>query len=187
MSSRGWDFRGARYRSARREPECLRLCQVQDELCSNLTFIKEDARRIASHGNFDAIFCCGLFYHLDKPREFLQLLASATSRLLILQTHFSTDGVHLPSRVLAKFPALAQKVLLKALASRVDHFSLSRQSVNEGLRGRWFTEFPDNRSFAERETRKWSAWDNRRSFWVQREFSLAGSSGCRFRSGDGAI
>ena len=35
------------------------------------------------------VFCCGLLYHLDKPKEFLDTLSAVTTKLLILQTHFS--------------------------------------------------------------------------------------------------
>ena len=45
-------------------------------------------------------------------------------------------------------------------------------SENEGLKGRWFTEFPDDESFRNRADAKWASWDNRRSFWIQREYVL---------------
>ena len=51
-------------------------------------------------------------------------------------------------------------------------FSLSSPSENEGLPGRWFTEFRNERSFSKREAAKWSSWGNRRSFWIQREYLL---------------
>ena len=57
----------------------------------NLEFIKDDARNIAKYGVFDVVFCSGLLYHLDKPKEFLNTLSAVTTKLLILQTHFSTD------------------------------------------------------------------------------------------------
>jgi hypothetical protein len=49
---------------------------------------------------------------------------------------------------------------------------LSSPGENEGLPGRWFTEFHSERSFGKRESLKWSSWDNRRSFWIQREHLL---------------
>jgi SAM-dependent methyltransferase len=57
-----------------------------------LEFVRDDVWNIETYGVFDAIFCCGLFYHLDRPREFLDLLSRATKRVLILQTHFSEAG-----------------------------------------------------------------------------------------------
>src|SRR5213079_2278864 len=45
---------------------------------------------------WDAVFCCGLLYHLQNPVSFLRQLGRATRRLLIVQTHYSTrpDAVH---------------------------------------------------------------------------------------------
>jgi hypothetical protein len=113
----------------------------------NLDFVHDDAWNVARYGPFDAIFCCGLLYHLDRPRRFLEVLAGATRRLLIVQTHFATAE---PSR---KFP-------------------LSELTENEGLPGRWYPEFADDAHFARREEHRWAAWDNRRSFWVRREHLL---------------
>ena len=55
----------------------------------NLQFVQDNALNIASHGLFDAVFCCGLFYHLDDPKQYLETLSSVTKKLLILVTHFS--------------------------------------------------------------------------------------------------
>lgn len=114
----------------------------------DLAFVKDDAWNLAKYGKFDVIFCCGLLYHLDKPKQFLEMLSSITTKLVILQTHFSITE-NLPNE-----------------------FNLSQISENEGLAGRWFKEFPDDESFTNRENLKWSAWDNRRSFWIQREYLL---------------
>jgi SAM-dependent methyltransferase len=56
-----------------------------------LEFVQDDAWNIARYGTFDAVFCCGLFYHLDHPRRFLEILSSVITRLLILNTHFATE------------------------------------------------------------------------------------------------
>lgn len=58
----------------------------------NLQFVRDDAWNLQKYGRFDAIFCCGLFYHLDKPRQFLKLLSAATTKLLILNTHFANKS-----------------------------------------------------------------------------------------------
>ena len=42
----------------------------------NLKFVKDNALNIANHGSFDVVFCCGLLYHLDNPKEFLEILSS---------------------------------------------------------------------------------------------------------------
>lgn len=109
----------------------------------NLSFVRDDAWNIGRYGRFDAVFCCGLLYHLDRPRQFLQLLSQATARLLIVQTHFSTDE-HNPK------------------------WALSEIVENEGLKGRWFVEFRTEADFRNRENARWSSWDNKRSFWIDR-------------------
>lgn len=114
----------------------------------NLRFVKDNALNIANHGSFDVVFCCGLFYHLNKPKEFLEILSSVTSKLVILQTHFSTAE------------------------NDQDGFNLSGLTENEGLPGRWYREFEDDATYEKREKLKWASWDNNRSFWIQREWLL---------------
>ncbi len=132
----------------------------------NLEFVKDNALNIAKHGVFDVVFCCGLLYHLDKPRHFLETLSSVTTKLMILQTHFATNAVNMRSRL----PWWMRQVLAKIEGGdRTDRFVLSQLSENEGLAGRWYTEFPNEKAFNKRENVKWASWDNRRSFWIQRE------------------
>ena len=113
----------------------------------NLSFVQDDAWNLADHGTFDAVFCCGLFYHLDNPRKFLELLSRVTSRMIILETHFSTEHTN-----------------------RIHH--LSDLCEHEGLQGRWFTEFNGEAEFATRDEARWASWDNYRSFWIRREHLL---------------
>ena len=61
---------------------------------------------------------------------------------------------------------------LKLKKNRIDKFYLSQLSENEALAGRWYTEFPNDKSFGKREDAKWASWDNRLSFWIQREYLL---------------
>jgi hypothetical protein len=106
----------------------------------NLDFAKDTAWNVADYGEFDVSFCCGLLYHLDKPRSFLEILARQTKKLIVLQTHFS---------VLANDPT---------------RFHLSPVTENEGLKGRWFQE-----PTVDRERARWASWENSTSFWIQRE------------------
>lgn len=134
----------------------------------NLSFVQDDVWNIARYGKFDVIFCCGLLYHLDKPKQFLETLSSVTTKLVILQTHFSTEiakTAEPPSRL----PALAKKVVAKVTGNK---HNLSAVSENEGLAGRWYTEFPDEESFSQRAIHRWASWGNRQSFWIQREYLL---------------
>src|ERR1022692_1240969 len=110
----------------------------------NLEFVRDDAWNIGKYGPFDGVFCCGLLYHIDRPKLFLQKVSDATSKLLFLQTHFSTDRPNTENH-------------------------LSEMDIHEGLPGRWFTEFPDAKAFKQRENSRWASWDNSRSFWIKRE------------------
>ena len=113
----------------------------------NLEFVEDNVWNITKYGTFDVMFCCGLLYHLDRPKKFLEVLAGVTTKLLILQTHFATNEKNYK-------------------------FRLSSLTENESLRGRWYTEFATEKDFFNREESRWSSWDNRRSFWIQREYLL---------------
>jgi SAM-dependent methyltransferase len=136
----------------------------------NLQFVQDNALNIADHGVFDAVFCCGLFYHLDYPKKYLETLSAVTNKLLILQTHFS---IIKPSDKRLKLPTTVRQFTDRVLRRPEPvKFMLSAPAEHEGLPGRWFTEFSDDQSFGKRETAKWASWDNRRSFWIQREHLL---------------
>lgn len=136
----------------------------------NLQFVQDNALNVADHGMFDAVFCCGLFYHLENPRQYLETLSSVTKKLLILQTHFSLIS---RNDKLLKLPTTARQFTDRVLRRPLPvKFMLSAPTTHEGLPGRWFTEFSDDHSFGQRETAKWASWDNRRSFWIQREYLL---------------
>jgi len=145
----------------------------------NLEFIKDDARNIAKYGVFDVVFCKGLLYHLDKPKEFLNTLSAVTTKLLILQTHFSTDTKKTDTQNKEhRWFGIARKLLARVKrhnpepAAKYREFNLSELTENETLRGRWYTEFANDEAFSKRDSAKWSSWDNRRSFWIQREYLL---------------
>lgn len=133
----------------------------------NLQFIRDDAWNICDHGMFDAVFCCGLLYHIDRPKAFLETMARATKKLLILQTHFSVDDFYARSTFLRPL-----RNMLPKRFGRTDKFKLSEICENEGLRGRWFTEFHGEPTSEDREAAKWHSWENHRSFWIQREYLL---------------
>jgi SAM-dependent methyltransferase len=91
----GYDVTGFEVRT-----ENFLCCRyVQERLAlPNLQFIQADVRdAFAGDGEqWDAVFCCGLLYHLENPVAFLRRLGEVTRKLLILQTHYSTrpDAVH---------------------------------------------------------------------------------------------
>jgi 2-polyprenyl-3-methyl-5-hydroxy-6-metoxy-1,4-benzoquinol methylase len=137
----------------------------------NLEFVLDDVWNIEKYGSFDVMFCCGLFYHLDNPRKFLDILAKVTNRVLILDTHFS-EARDAPSWIR---PRRLRRVVANVLPlehNATTTHKLSRLTEHEGLRGRWFSEFLTNRAFRDRANRKLASWDNRRSFWIQREYLI---------------
>jgi len=82
----GYDVVGVEVRAVNMA-NCQRIAEALD--LPNLRFVRDDARNLHRHGGFDAVFCCGLLYHLDGPVAFLNMLGKITRRLLILQTHYS--------------------------------------------------------------------------------------------------
>jgi SAM-dependent methyltransferase len=115
----------------------------------NLRFVCDDARNIRSYGSFDAVFCCGLLYHLDTPTAFLHDLAAVTRRVLLLQTHYATPEDETWNK-----------------------FRLSPLTLHEGRLGRWFQEWEPNTSSEEVETLSWSAVGNSSSFWLEKRHLL---------------
>jgi hypothetical protein len=115
----------------------------------NLTFVKDDVNNISEYGPFDAIWAGGIFYHLDKPRTFMEKIAQGCRKILLLETHFTCHE---------NTPA----VELHKLTDICDH---------EGLKGRWYYEHGDIPS-NQLEDLHWASWSNQRSFWVQKEHIL---------------
>ncbi len=124
----------------------------------NLTFACDDVRNLAKYGVFDAIFCCGLLYHLEEPRKFVEVMAQACRRAIIIDTHV-------------------------AETLRNGKFPLSRIMQHEGWNGRWFPEPHEGSAarwlsrFRSKNTcdeQKWSSWSNRKSFWPMKRDLMQG-------------
>jgi SAM-dependent methyltransferase len=150
--------------------EVCRYVQSKTAL-PNLNFVRDDVWNIANYGSFDVVFCCGLFYHLDRPRAFLDTLSGVSKRLLILQTHFSEAGDS-PSFIRPRRLRRAISRIIPLKNTGTTTHKLSRLTHHEGMPGRWFPEFRSDRAFRDRENRRWASWDNRKSFLIQREYLL---------------
>jgi 2-polyprenyl-3-methyl-5-hydroxy-6-metoxy-1,4-benzoquinol methylase len=150
--------------------EACRYVQSRVNL-PKLEFVRDDVWNIASYGAFDVMFCCGLFYHLDKPRAFLDLLSKVTKRVLILQTHFS-EAKDSPSWIHPRRLRRALSRVLPLKNTATTTHKLSYLTRHEGVPGRWFSEFRNERAFKDRVNRRWASWNNRSSFWIQREYLL---------------
>lgn len=121
----------------------------------NLTFACDDVRNLGKYGVFDVVFCCGLLYHLDEPRKFIELMAKACRRVAIIDTH---------------------------VADTRRKFALSKVTQNEGWTGRWVRERHEHhrRWFHRRHEEKWAAWNNQKSFWPMKRDLLEGLSQAGF-------
>jgi hypothetical protein len=150
--------------------EVCRYVQARVDL-PNLRFVRDDVWNLGQYGPFDIVFCCGLFYHVDKPRELLNLLGAVTTRLLILQTHFA-EAKDSPPIIRPRRLRRALSRLLPLKNTGTTTHKLSFLTRHEGLAGRWVHEFRTARAYQDRENRRWASWDNRSSFWIQREYLL---------------
>ena len=115
----------------------------------NLRFVHDDVRNIRSYGTFDAVFCCGLLYHLDQPISYLRDMADVTRRVLMLHTHYATPDDETWTT-----------------------FRLSPMTVHEGSLGRWYTEWDPDTPADEVEALEWSAVGNDASFWPEKRHLL---------------
>lgn len=71
---------------------CCHYVAGRAGLGDNLRFEQRDVRDAVAQarpGQWDAVYCGGLLYHLEYPAAFLRDLGQATERLLILDTHCS--------------------------------------------------------------------------------------------------
>ena len=66
-----------------------------DNVAFYVTNLEED--RLSSYGKFDAVFCCGLLYHLAHPRAFVER-AAAVSPNLYLDTQYARPEWELAER-----------------------------------------------------------------------------------------
>jgi 2-polyprenyl-3-methyl-5-hydroxy-6-metoxy-1,4-benzoquinol methylase len=113
MTATGVEVRESNYRN------CL---YVQDRVnLPNLHFIQGDAMDVAKLGKFDVFFVSGLLYHLDKPRKFLEDVATNCGKALVLWTHVSQAEENEASQT----------------------YTLSELCENEDLLGRWYLEHDD--------------------------------------------
>lgn len=106
----------------------------------NLRFVHDDALNWLKYGQFDVILCYGLLYHLDKPKQFIQGLQCD---LALFHTHYACDN---------------------------NRFKLSEYCENEGLRGKWYTEYAKDN---QKEDAVLSSYDNKQSFWLTEESLLS--------------
>ena len=133
MNALGVEVREANYQKCRYVKDNVSL--------PNLRFVKDDVWNLEHYGHFDIIFCCGILYHLDRPREFIRLMGRCCNKAVIINTHFAPE-------------------------TPTESFKLSDIDSNEGLSGRWYLEHDGTAE--QRDNALWSSWENRKSFWLRR-------------------
>jgi len=121
----------------------------------NLQFVHDDVWNIEKYGEFDAFFCCGLLYHLDRPIEFLRLISQGCRKLMILNTHVATEAGN-------------------------PNFPLGEMTEHEATPGRWLHEYEPSAPDLDLEQIRWSSWGNPRSFWPRQEYILDTLRKCGF-------
>jgi len=130
-------------------------CDVQKKVgLPNLQFVRDDAWNVGRYGPYDVAYCCGLLYHLDRPREFVRLLGQVVNDAIIINTHF-------------------------APWEKEARFGLGELTSHEELPGRWVEEHGETDEAA-LDKLKWASWKNHRSFWVAREGLLQAISDAGF-------
>jgi SAM-dependent methyltransferase len=115
----------------------------------NLQFIQDDAMNIGKQDMFDGLFVCGVLYHFDKPRKFLEDAAKVCRKFIIVDTHVA--------------PRLHEQA--------VDIFKLSGLETNEGQSGRWYPEYDDTQ-VEKLDQMRWTSWSNNKSFWLEKSALL---------------
>jgi SAM-dependent methyltransferase len=132
MDAVGIEVRESNFKNAKYVKDAFNL--------DNLLFIRDDVWNIEKYGRFDAVFCCGILYHLNRPRAFIDILGRIVSDVIIINTHYASD-------------------------QNMERFNLGPVEVNEGLPGRWYHEH-NSTDLNELETFKWTSWGNQESFWL---------------------
>lgn len=151
MAREGWDVTGIEGRESNfRKAELIRRYFALQNLRFEMRDVKELSRE--RDGQFDAVLCCGLLYHLDDPFAFLRKLREITAEdgLLFVDTHVA------PDEFAARYPTWDKK--------------LSDPTTLSDYEGRWFLE-PSEGSVLDQQ---WSAVSNERSFWPTRRSLIRG-------------
>jgi 2-polyprenyl-3-methyl-5-hydroxy-6-metoxy-1,4-benzoquinol methylase len=155
MAREGWETFGVEGRESNfRKSELIREYFALD----NLRFEHRDVKSLepGRDGQFDAILCCGLLYHLDNPFAFLDRLETllAPGGLLFIDTHVA------PDEEAARYGTHAAQLSAPASLEHAGHV----------YDGRWFSE-PASGDVLDQQ---WSATSNERSFWPARRSLIRG-------------
>jgi SAM-dependent methyltransferase len=123
-----------------REMNIAKAGFAAEALGLDIEFRRQDVRALGQDESFDLIVCFGLLYHLDAASavHLLETVARITTRLLLLDTHFSLTG------------------------------SESVEVDGRMYRGHLFREYAADTPADARASLSWSALDNETSFWLSK-------------------
>lgn len=116
---------------------------------TNITFLEGDVRRVrlATHGEFDVVYCLGLLYHLDIPDvlDLLENLYQVCAGFLVVDTWVTTareprahrdarsyDGIRVREHEDDDPPAVRRGALLKSIDNSMS-FHFTRPSLFRAL------------------------------------------------------
>ena len=124
----------------------------------NLRFVRADVKefRAETFGRFDAVLALGILYHLDRPAAWLEQIAPAVERVLILDTHYAPDDDAAAANVDPRVGALGP------VERRADGSAT--------VSGRDVGDLPEG---VDPESLPWASYSNRASFWLTKESLLA--------------
>lgn len=134
----------------------------------NLNYVKDDVKNLGNYEKFDIVFCAGLLYHLDKPSDFINLMFKQSNRMTIVHTHYALEfDSFYDNRRLSFLQKSAKRLfnLPNYHYPQKFNYRLSELVINEGYRGRWFYEFPENTEKKLIESNVAASYSNYKSFW----------------------
>ena len=143
LAKMGFDVVGIEGRQSRYD-NCLFVSE--QFRFDNLKFVLDDVKNLSKYGRFDCILCFGLLYHLDNPVAFLKKLNDATGKVLLLETHFSTDNnpEHLKDSLFSDW------------------------EMHEGCLGKWYREWSESASDDVVAKALGASVSNSSSFWLSK-------------------
>ena len=77
----GIEVRQSNFKNCQRVKAATNLPQAIN--LPHLSFVCGDVRNLENPGVFDAIFCCGILYHVDEPRKFMEQMSRVAVSLSI--------------------------------------------------------------------------------------------------------
>jgi len=134
----------------------------------NLDFVQDDARNLAKYGPYHIVLCYGILYHFDDPFAFLKKVCNQTKKILLIHTHYAPERDWRYSLNIFNQYVIIPIEARTRLGQTRKNYRLSRMTMHEGYRGRWYTEWSKSDSRKTIEHKNLASYNNPRSFWLCR-------------------